>query len=370
MTFIKSQARVICVLKVLGFLSFNSRKQLFSKIYSLIINIFLFAIIIVKVSFLIESINDELGTTNPVIKIFHVLQVFTSICNLLSLMYHGLFTQSQFRHLFGQIRRIENELNFKDVQAVREKYYILLSIIAIETCVIFWRIIKTFINDYNQLSFINSLSYGMVQFGFHLPIFYCYFVLLFLVVILKALNAFLKNVKNNLIDKLKMLKILKDIKLTVNSFSKNFGTIIFIIFWYSFSIAALEMFFIFKSILLNEIRIIIISLVNMSILSPLIILISIIGQECSNVKSSFALVIQSSKNEKNRNNLEEFLHFDYEIDLQFNTNGFFVVDSSLFFQVNLINFSYLMQLTTFHFQMMVSMVSTMLVALQFYQMSI
>lgn len=377
MTFVDSQSHLFRTLKVFGFISLKLERKYLSKIYLIIVNSILFAFMFFQIlNFIDIMVNHK--SNHPIFVIFYLFQNLASIINLMSMILHSSLAQSKFKEFFGKLKEIEFELKLcESIRSLRRTSCFIFCIIYIETLFANFLFISLILFSPNTI--YEKLKMFLIHTAFQFSLLYCDSVLIFIVMILKSLSAYFRITENINFDKLRFFKFFEKMKEIVNDFSKTFGIIILTCVFYIFWMTAIDYFFGFYEIFFRPDDINIYeffsNFATSLFLVPNMTLIFLIGQECTEVKNSYIKALQKYKSnkriKKTRKYFEEILQIDCDNDLQFTTHGFYVVDSSLFFKVN-INFIFFIKILKLliFFQMFISMLSTLMIAIQFYQMSI
>lgn len=336
MTLIESQLYLTRILKCFGFLLFNIQEkyEFISKIYSLIVNCFLTFLLIYQVKAFLTFLSFQ---NNPMIRIFYFLQCFASVVMLSSMIYHSLFAQSKFKLFFARIESIEKYYLNKDIKKTSQFLFLVIFIETVSSNIL----LSVTIISKDQHN--DTLKVFFIHFGFQFTLFYVNLILIFLIINLKLLSACLKTTKKvKFCQRLNLFKLMDEVKQVVNTFSETFGIIILNCVFYCYWMTALELFFSINLVLnVKDANFTHIAANSSNYLFaiPNSILIFLIGQKCSEIKNSyFEAFHKLPRNNKIVKDFEEMLKIDSDIDLQFNTNGFYAVDSSLFLKVNLGNY--------------------------------
>lgn len=356
MTCFTAQKSLIVTLTLFGLFYFRFdggyRSNWWTKLYSAVVNFFMTYQFVANSNAYISSFNEFLGDGSKVTFYCHFFEALITQLNLLAILYCILFRKSNQIELFELLSSVERELDnmpFTNGSIENLHRYLRFNswcIIAgtVFFCSCLFTIYLTVLLDNESGSHSLQVLYYLT-----LTTFFTFIIdfLLQLVVIIGAfydvinhrLGMFIAQSDFYLKDVRGLMKLHHKLTIAISKLNSSFGVVMLGMFLFIFTISAFEGYFAYITVHENlgrkSSRYLFYAVTNLIWPVPLLILLQFLGNSCSKVQEKIS---DSSRilgtYAHGINTVEKNLSSLLAMDTRFTANGFFVIDSSISFNVS------------------------------------
>lgn len=355
MEFIKAQQSLISSLIVLGFFIFKieptlSKTSIALKTSCVLINGAFFLIHIYNYFMSINVYNEVLGDGGEVTKICHILEEAATSFNFILFINGIIWRQRHQIKLLKAFRDLENELkNFSYTHELMTQFYNNLKF-------------------NSRLILIGTIFHGTALFVGYLYVFGSEILGVFSLIVFSAECTLAVSFLGNLVNVSKMyvdvinknlefclsrsnfylnevhflLKLHHRITQSIVIFNDAYGIIVFGTFFFVSSSIALELYFLYVTMMMNlndgSLRHFVLMTLDVTWLMPIVAVMQWLGSSCSHVRESLqktkSIMSTCEQCDVSVKAVNGFLLTSIEDEYSFTANGFFPIDSSMIYNVS------------------------------------